>query len=228
MSRPPLTPALEDYLEAVWNILRDHPVARVKDIAERLDVRMASASTAVRRLHRLGLVENTARSYVILTPRGELAARRVEARHELLRRFLAEVLGVSEPAADGDACALEHHLSPETVDRLVTLFEYRVWCRHRDRPATFEEFGTWEPPDEQEGLRRLATLLPGEGGQVLRIRSVGGMRTRLIDRGLLPGRQVSVLRVATDTGVRHLELDTEPLSLTPEESEAILLGPAPT
>ena len=49
-----LTGSLEDYLETIYLLIRDRKVARVKDIAEARDVRMASVTPAMRRLAELG------------------------------------------------------------------------------------------------------------------------------------------------------------------------------
>ena len=39
ISKKPLTPAMEDYLEAIFNLGKEKRVVRVKDIAKRLGVK---------------------------------------------------------------------------------------------------------------------------------------------------------------------------------------------
>ena len=114
-----LSESLEDYLEIVLQLVREKGEARVKDIAERKAVRMASVTGAMKRLAAEGFIEHKARETVSLTPEGEELAERVLRRHEFMHRFLHEVLGVSEDIAERDACSIEHVISLETLDRLA-------------------------------------------------------------------------------------------------------------
>jgi DtxR family Mn-dependent transcriptional regulator len=57
-------------------------------------------------------------------------------KHRTLREFLT-ILGVPEDVADGDACAMEHNVSAETLDRLTSFVEFvhvpedgPVWLQH--------------------------------------------------------------------------------------------------
>jgi DtxR family Mn-dependent transcriptional regulator len=42
--KKPLTPAMEDYLEAIFNLGKEKRVVRVKDIAKRLGVKMPTVT----------------------------------------------------------------------------------------------------------------------------------------------------------------------------------------
>jgi DtxR family Mn-dependent transcriptional regulator len=110
-----LTPSLEDYLEAVFEL---GSPARVSAIARYLGVAKASVTQAVQRLVDQGLADSARYARVALTAQGLAAARKVRARHTILLTFLEEVLGVSHGTADRDACVLEHGLSAETAARL--------------------------------------------------------------------------------------------------------------
>ena len=110
-----LTPSLEDYLEAVFEL---GPPARVSAIARHLGVAKASVTQAVQRLAEKGLVESPRYGCVTFTAKGLETARKVRARHAILLIFLEDVLGVPHATADRDACILEHGLSAETTARL--------------------------------------------------------------------------------------------------------------
>jgi DtxR family Mn-dependent transcriptional regulator len=110
-----LTPSLEDYLEAVFEL---GPPARVSSIAGHLRVAKASVTQAVQRLTEKGLVESPRYGRVTFTAKGLETARKIRARHSILLTFLEDVLGVPHAAADRDACILEHGLSTETTARL--------------------------------------------------------------------------------------------------------------
>jgi len=88
--QPDLTGALEDYLETIYELVRDRKLARVKDIAKARGVKSGSVSPAMRRLSDLGYIKYVEREFIDLTPTGERAARRIYARHQLLKRFFTD------------------------------------------------------------------------------------------------------------------------------------------
>ena len=57
-------------------------------------------------------------SLITLTADGEKAALNILARHNTLKRFLMDSLGVSEETAEIDACRMEHCISQETFSKL--------------------------------------------------------------------------------------------------------------
>ena len=134
-----LTATMEDYLESILELLREEPVARVTDIAEKLDVSKPRVTTAVKRLSESGHVEHQAYGYVLLTEKGREVAEKVQKRHELLARFFERVLGVDGETAAEDACQAEHHVSQETLDKLTLFIEFIEECP-RTGPGWLEHF----------------------------------------------------------------------------------------
>lgn len=112
-----LSQSLEDYLEMIHMLREEGKVARVKDIADALSVKMPSVTKAVVELKKMGLVTQEPYAGVELTEAGQAVAAAVLNRHVLLKNFL-ERLGVSEESADKDACCMEHILSAETLERI--------------------------------------------------------------------------------------------------------------
>ena len=112
-----LSQSVEDYLEMVHMLRLANGIARVKDIAAALSVKMPSVAKAILELKKLGLVTQEPYSGVELTEEGRKAAADVLNRHILLKGFLIR-LGVSEAIADKDACSMEHILSAETLSTI--------------------------------------------------------------------------------------------------------------
>ena len=112
-----LSQSLEDYLEMVHMLRLANGIARVKDIAAALSVKMPSVAKAILELKKLGLVTQEPYSGVELTEEGRKAAADVLNHHILLKGFLIR-LGVSEAIADKDACSMEHILSAETLSTI--------------------------------------------------------------------------------------------------------------
>ncbi len=118
-----VSPAMEDYLEAILALGGDAEAVRVTDIASRLRLSKASVTQALGGLRAVGLVTQEPYGQVWLTADGHEHALRVERRHRVLRSFLADVLGVRPAAADDEACRLEHSISQDTLDRLIRFLE---------------------------------------------------------------------------------------------------------
>jgi DtxR family Mn-dependent transcriptional regulator len=117
MRRSKLTQSLEDYLEVIHVLLQTNKIARIRDIAAALTVKMPSVARAVAELKKQGLVSQEPYSGVELTEEGKKVAVTILSRHLLLRQFLQH-LGVSDDNANTDACNMEHILSAETLAKI--------------------------------------------------------------------------------------------------------------
>ena len=117
MKRSKLTQSLEDYLEVIHVLLQTNKIARIRDIAAALTVKMPSVARAVAELKKQGLVSQEPYSGIELTEEGKRVAVVILNRHLLLRQFLIH-LGVSDDNANTDACNMEHILSAETLAKI--------------------------------------------------------------------------------------------------------------
>jgi DtxR family Mn-dependent transcriptional regulator len=113
-----LTASLEDYLEAIFHITAEKQAARPKDIAQRLNVKNASVTGALRALADRGLINYAPYDIVTLTQTGREAAEGVVGKHEALRDFFVNILRVDEKTADDAACRMEHSMSDVIFNRL--------------------------------------------------------------------------------------------------------------
>jgi DtxR family Mn-dependent transcriptional regulator len=235
-----LTPALEDYLETIYDLVRTRKVARVKDIAAARDVKAGSVSPAMRRLADLGLIRYHQREYIDLTEAGEVAARRVMSRHRILQRFFREVLRMEEGAADREACSIEHNLSNDAMDRLVRLFEFMQACPE-GKVSFVDRFHACPIVDSSQPdcghqcqladgggghdapRRSLFDLGPGVAASVLRVDADGIVRQRLLDMGLIPGARIEIERTAPGGDPVWIRLLGSQLALRRKEAEAILV-----
>lgn len=113
-----VTASSQDYLEAILELSEERGYVRSVDIAEKLGVSRASVNRAVGVLKKAGLVLQEHYSNISLTEEGRKVALKVLARHQTLKSFLTDVLGVSEDTAQKDACRMEHSISDETFEKL--------------------------------------------------------------------------------------------------------------
>lgn len=236
-----LTAALEDYLETIFELIQDRMVARVRDIAKARHVKPGSVTPALKRLQELGLIDYEQREFIRLTPDGEREARRVLARHRVLVDFLTQVLDLDPAAADRDACSMEHHVSDQTMDRLVRLFEFMQTCpdhtpvflqefhRHLQQPADTPSAACDQCEQRAEcGLVEehsmpLTDLSPGREATVRQIQAKGAVRQRLLDMGVLPGAPIRIERTAPSGSPIWITLHSYQLSLRKREAEGILV-----
>jgi len=117
----PLTPSHEHYLRAIWEVRERLGYARQTDVARQLGVSHATVSVGLRPLEERGLIAHDSHRFLTLTDRGEHLAREVHHRFSVVRRFLRDVLGISDDRAEREACLLEHDISEVTAGRLVDL-----------------------------------------------------------------------------------------------------------
>jgi len=119
-----LSASLEDYLEAIFNVAGESDVARSKDIASLLNVSRSSVTGALRVLKKKGLVNYKPYDYVTLTDTGQSAAAEVVQKHNILKSFFVDVLGVDLDIAQQAACRAEHTLGPEVIARLLCFIDF--------------------------------------------------------------------------------------------------------
>ena len=120
---PQLTESLEDYLEAIAELIADEGHAHSKDISARLHVTMPSVTGALRQLEKMGYIVYNTHYPVQLTPEGKAIADEVIRRHNVLKRFFSHILGLPGDRATATACRLEHAVDSDTIERFILFSE---------------------------------------------------------------------------------------------------------
>ncbi len=118
------TASMEDYLEAIALLSEVGNQVKVSEISKVLEVKKPSVTAALTKLKNMGLVTHKKYGEVKLTRRGVKIARDVYHRHNILRSFLADILGVDSAIAEKDACGMEHSLSKASLDRLAMFIKF--------------------------------------------------------------------------------------------------------
>ena len=124
----PLTPTMEDYLEAIYNLAQQKRVVRVRDIAKKLGVKMPTVTNMLKTLSDKGLIDYEKYEYLELTGKGSAAGSDIDQRHQILRKFLTDILKIDFDLADEDACKMEHAVSPITLERFVDFMKFIEDC----------------------------------------------------------------------------------------------------
>lgn len=123
-----LSSSQEDYLEAIYQIIKEKQAARAKDITQRLNIKGASVTGALRSLSQKGLINYAPYDIITLTPEGKALAEDVVHRHNTIKTFLNEVLQIDIAEAEENACRMEHSISPNVLERLIKFMGFVKIC----------------------------------------------------------------------------------------------------
>lgn len=114
---------MEDYIEIIYNLIKNKGYARVTDIAEALEVHPSSVTKMIQKLDKDEYVHYEKYRGFVLTDKGNKVGKRLVFRHDLLEDFL-EIIGVDEDKIYNDVEGIEHHLSWNAIDRIADVVEY--------------------------------------------------------------------------------------------------------
>jgi len=186
-ARPP-SPAVEDYLKAVWRVEQDGTPVTTGALADRLGVIASSVSGMVRKLAELGLVEHDPYRSVGLTDAGRRVALDVVRRHRLVELFLTSVLELPWDEVHAEAEVLEHALSPRLVERIAAKLGDPTHDPHGDPIPTADG----QLADDRTVA--LCDLVAGATGLLVRVSdSDPGILRYLTDQRIALGDRVEVV-----------------------------------
>ena len=193
-SLPHVSPTIEGYLEAIYNMRDEGKSVIGARLADRLGVSPSTVSATLRRMTRDGLVEVADDNEIHLTTSGRKVAEATIRRHRLLERFLTDYLGLSWHQAHEEAGPLQHALSSLVEASLAEALGNPQTCPHGNPiPGT----GAARLPPEA------ITLDQAQTGQMLvieRITEEGERDLQLLAyleaHGVVPGARLEVDEVA--------------------------------
>ncbi len=241
-----ISASLEDYLEAIFQIINDKQAARAKDIGKRLNVGRSSVTGALHALADRELINYAPYDVITLTDRGKAIAEDVVRRHEVLRDFFTKVLGIAQTEADEAACKMEHAISDAILERFVEFVELVEQCP-RGGSKWVESLGLhcesnkadghcekcvelvldevrrkhMEQTTETQAPTNLAKMKPGDKATVVKIEGTGAIRRRLLDMGAVAGTLIEIERVAPLGDPIAVKIRGYHLTLRKEEAERI-------
>ena len=108
---------LEDYVESINEIYIKKGFVKNVDLCKYFGVSNATVCKNIKRLIKEELVESEKYKDIFLTVNGESLAKKSNARHEILYKFLTK-LGVTDKIAEVDSEGMEHHVSKETLNMM--------------------------------------------------------------------------------------------------------------
>lgn len=195
------TSTVEDYLGVIYTLERGGEPAIGARLAVWLEVSPPTVTATVKRMIRDGWVRMDQKKEIHLTPAGREAAHSVLRRHMLAELLLARMLGVPWSQVHQEADAMEHTLSPETVERLEAKLDHPELCPHGNPLPGYEHC-----------LDALFPLTEARAGQRLVIRRIHEsaeeqpeLMRYLEQHGLLPGARIVVHEIMSFNETISLE-----------------------
>lgn len=182
------TPAVEDYLKAIYQLAEGDAAVGTSAIAERLGVAPGSVTGMLKRLGKLSLVEHERYQGARLTETGRREAIRMIRRHRVLELFMVEILGYTWDQVHVEAERLEHAVSDGLVDRMAHVLGDPESDPHgHPIPSSAGKISVSDLPT-------LAELEPGERGTLRRVSDEDPAALRYLARlNLIPGVGLEIL-----------------------------------
>jgi DtxR family Mn-dependent transcriptional regulator len=217
-----VTPTVEEYLEAILNMIAEGRTVLGARLAERLQVSPPTVTATLGRMRRDGLLVSGEGNGIILTDKGTKLAISVVRRHRLAERWLTDFLKIPWSQVHHEACLLEHGISERVMNDLYDALGKPATCPHGNPiPA-----GDVLPP--LQGVP-LDTLDAGMSATVERISEEANRLPELMkyleNAGLRPGAGVAVEEVAHYAGTMTIRVDGKPVSLGTKVASMVWVTP---
>ena len=182
----------QDYLKAIFDLQEwGSSGVSLSELATHLGQRTSTASEAIKRLVKQGLVEHRPYGDIQLTAAGQELALAMVRRHRLIETFLSVHLGYPMDEVHAEAEILEHAVSETFLERIDALMGHPQRDPHGD-PI----------PDSAGAIQSLAvtSLSDATTGDIVYVDRVSDRDPSLLrylsQRAILPGAQLEVLAPA--------------------------------
>lgn len=215
-----LSRSLEDYLVAIWSVIQEKQVARVKDIAAYRGVKPGSVSPAMAKLSQMGFIVYERREFIQLTSKGAKIASDLVYRKQLLEKFFEDVLKLPSPLAKEHACAIEHCFTEQSTQRLAGLIQFIQSNKSSD---IFSSILPSNAPSRSE--LTIASMTPGQEGVIRLISAQGDLNYQLIEMGLLPDSKIHLVAMPDGVSLEYVvSLQGFEITLNLEQANAVVVS----
>ena len=223
MEHPKITPAIEDYLKAIYVLGEEVQPVIAARVADEMGVSGSTMFSTLRRLEREGYVRVERRKEIRLTGKGKKVAEGILRRHFLTERLLTDLLGLDWVKAHQEAHRLEHAISSEVEEKLAKLLRHPTTCPHGNpipgKGSSASRRKGWSLQRVSAGIEVVLECITEMGERDARLLAF------LQQHGLLPGAKVKVLDVAPSLGIMNLQVGKDIFSLGIEASKKIRVLP---
>ena len=114
----------ENYLKELFHLSVNNPQVSVLDLSKRLDIKMPTVNSMVKKLAAKGLIEYEKYKPLELTEEGRKSAGLIIRKHRLVEMFLVEKLGFGWDEVHEVAEQLEHIKSPKLFSKIDEILNH--------------------------------------------------------------------------------------------------------
>ena len=205
-----LSPAMEDYLKAIFHLGRSGGSVTTQALADRMEVSPASVTKMLKRLAEVRLVEYERYQGVHLTEAGRRVAVEILRHHRLLELFLTRALGYSWDEVHDEAELLEHFISEKLEARIAELLGHPSFDPHG---APIPTLDGELPHSDSTRLWEQELYVPHE---IFRVSDSDGEALKeLAELNLVPGITVLTLGRPPE-GMVHLRVGRQEVLCSPK------------
>jgi Mn-dependent DtxR family transcriptional regulator len=115
------SPKMEDYLEVIYELLKEKGYVKSKDISRVLNVKASTVTIMLKTLAEKKLINYEKYGGITLTEEGVKKAEEISRKHKIIIDFLL-LLGIDEKQANLEAEGIEHIISDETLRKIEKLY----------------------------------------------------------------------------------------------------------
>jgi Mn-dependent transcriptional regulator len=115
------SPKVEDYLEVIFELIKEKGYAKAKDISRILNVKASTVTSMLRNLAEKRLINYEKYGGITLTEEGLKKAEEISRKHQVIINFLL-LLNINEEKANLEAEGIEHVISDETLRKIEILY----------------------------------------------------------------------------------------------------------
>jgi DtxR family Mn-dependent transcriptional regulator len=207
---------VEEYIEGIFRLQNEVDRVSTGEIAVYMCVSAGSATSMVKKLAELGLVEHEPYQGIRLTNLGEKVAKQLTRAHRILERFLVDHLELPWNDVHELACKLEHYISEDIIDRINDKLGHPATCPH----------GNPVNPDAPDPSVRLQDAGIGQ----LRVFRISDERIEFLQHleaiGLKPGVEFEALGSTSIDSLIHLRVGQEEVTVGKEVARHVWVVPA--
>lgn len=116
--------AEENYLKALFSLSNDKGKVNVNDLSKRLDIKMPTVTSMMKKLAAKGLVHYESYKPLKLTEKGRKEAALIIRKHRLTEMYLVDKMGFGWEQVHDIAEQVEHIQSPEFFEKMDELLGY--------------------------------------------------------------------------------------------------------
>lgn len=189
--------SVEEYVEGILRLQKEVERVTTGELAVYMCVSAGSATTMIKKMAELGLVEHAPYQGIRLTAHGEKVAKQLTRAHRILERFLVDTLELPWNDVHELACKLEHYISEDIINRIDQKLGHPKTCPH----------GNPVNPDEEDGSIRLENAARGSR---LRVQKITDERVEFLvhleELGLCPGVEFEAIGSTLIDSLIHLKI----------------------